>query len=218
MFTGLVEGKGTIVRQEKRGEGRRFWIRPQFHWGDRDLGESIAVNGVCLTAAVWEDQIFSVDISPETLVRSNLGGLKPGETVNLERALRLSDRLGGHLVTGHVDGLGTVTGKQSSGSFVRFTVSFPDELAPTIVEKGSIALDGISLTVNRVADRELELMVIPHTAARTTLPDREVGDTVNLETDLIGKYVIHFLNRSRGVKTGSESRISEAFLARHGFM
>jgi riboflavin synthase len=217
MFTGLVEGQGAVSRMDEGPEGARLWIVPSFAWPDPAPGESIAVNGVCLTATSWKEGTFSVDVSSETLARSTLGRLKPRDPVNLERALRLSDRLGGHLVTGHVDAMGMVAGKQPIGKFIRVRISFPETLTPYILEKGSIAVDGVSLTVNQVREREFDLMIIPHTAVRTTLLDKKIGDPVNLETDLIGKYVVHFLKRSRDDKAGGESRITAEFLTRHGF-
>lgn len=192
-------------------------VNPEFPWQEKRIGESIAVNGVCLTAADWKGEVFSADVSSETLSRSNLGRLKIGERVNLERALRLSDRLGGHLVTGHIDGTGKIVKKDRFQGFFRLVIAFPHELGPYIIEKGSIAVDGISLTVNRVEGQTLELMIIPHTASRTTLGEKKTGDEVNLETDLIGKYVVHTLTRQQGLSKGA-SKVDEHFLREHGFL
>jgi riboflavin synthase len=182
------------------------------------LGESIAVNGVCLTATSWQDGVFSVDVSGETLSRSTLNLLKIGAGVNLERALRLSDRLGGHLVTGHVDGLGEISRREIRGDFWWIQIAFPENLGLFIVEKGSIAVEGISLTVNKVSGLTFDLILIPHTADRTTLLAKNVGEAVNLETDLIGKYAVHLIKRTRSEGTKPESKINADFLARHGFL
>ncbi len=190
MFTGLVEGQGEVLRIEKERDKALLSIKPGFPWEERNLGESIAVNGVCLTVTAWMGNSFSVDVSEETLTRSDLGGLKVGDRVNLERALRLSDRLGGHWVTGHIDGTGRIVQKEIRESFFLLKISFSDSLRPFIVEKGSIAVDGVSLTVNRVGEKDLDLTIIPHTGAQTTLAEKKIGDEVNLETDLIGKYVV----------------------------
>jgi riboflavin synthase len=218
VFTGMIEGRGKVLRLEKKGDSIRPWIKAEFSWPDPRLGESIAVNGVCLTATSWQDGVFSVDVSGESLSRSTLGRLKAGAAVNLERALRLSDRLGGHLVTGHVDGVGEITRRETRGDFLWMGISFPEDLGPYIVEKGSIAVEGVSLTVNRVSGLSFDLTVIPHTADQTTLPDKRAGEAVNLETDLIGKYVVHLLNRARTEGTKPESKITAEFLAQHGFL
>ena len=217
MFTGLVEGQGRIQRIEKRGSEAQLWIKPEFPLEEKKVGESLAVNGVCLTVTAWDEQVFSVDVSDETLKRSNLGPLKVGSPVNLERALRLSDRLGGHLVTGHIDGTGRILNKESRNNFLWFRISFPKELRPLIVAKGSIAVDGISLTVNQVRESDFDLTIIPHTAYRTTLGVVQVGQDVNLETDLIGKYVVQFLTQQGGNPEIKGSKIDLGFLKEHGF-
>jgi riboflavin synthase len=218
MFTGLIEGLGCIVRIENKGREAQLGIRPEFSWSDKNLGESIAVNGVCLTVKGWEDKVFWVDVSGETLTHSNLGRLQYQHKVNLERALRLSDRLGGHLVTGHVDGLGKILQKQKRGPFFWFKVGFPDFLKPFIVRKGSITVDGISLTVNEVQEKIFELTIIPHTLAQTTLGEMKAGTEVNLETDIIGKYVHQFLSLQDKANPGTPSKVDHDFLKEHGFL
>ncbi len=218
MFTGLVEGQGEIVKVEKKGNKALLWINPEFPWEERILGESISVNGVCLTAAAWMGKTVSLDVSEETLTRSDLGRLKMGDKVNLERALRLSDRLGGHLVTGHIDGVGRILQIERRESFFLLKLSLPKSLRPFIVEKGSIAVDGISLTVNRVGEEDFDLTIIPHTAAQTTLGRKKIGEEVNLETDLIGKYVFQFLNRQGEDRPGQKSKVDANFLKEHGFL
>lgn len=218
MFTGLVEGQGEIVRVEKKRNKALLWINPEFPWEEKKLGESISVNGVCLTASAWMGDTVSLDVSEETLMRSNLGRLKMGDKVNLERALRLSDRLGGHLVTGHIDGVGRVLQKERQEGFFLLKLSLPPSLRAFIVEKGSIAVDGISLTVNRTGEDDFDLTIIPHTAAQTTLDRKKIGEEVNLETDLIGKYVFQFLNRQGDDRPRPKSKVDGNFLKEHGFL
>ena len=218
MFTGLVEGQGKVLRIEKERDKVLLSVKPGFPWEDKDLGESIAVNGVCLTATAWKGGAFSVDVSEETLTRSDLGKLRVGDRVNLERALRLSDRLGGHWVTGHIDGTGKIAQKEIRESFFLLKISFSASLRPFIVEKGSIAVDGVSLTVNRVGENDLDLTIIPHTGVQTTLAEKKIGDEVNLETDLIGKYIVQFLSRRNETGPSPKSKVNEGFLKEHGFM
>jgi riboflavin synthase len=218
MFTGLVEGQGEITRIEKKRDKALLSIKPGFPWEEKKQGESVNVNGVCLTAAAWKGETFSADVSEETLIRSNLRKIKVGDLVNLERALRFSDRLGGHWVTGHIDGTGRILQKENRESFFLVKISFEKSIRPFIVEKGSIAVDGISLTVNRVGENNFDLTIIPHTASQTTLVRRKIGDEVNLETDLLGKYVYQFLSRQREGGPEIESKVNENFLKEHGFL
>ena len=203
---------------EKRGEEALLWIRPDFPMEERKLGESISVNGVCLTVTAWKGESFSVDASKETLARTNLGQLRVQDPVNLERAIRFSDRLGGHLVTGHIDGTGKISQKQHQGDWLFLKVSFAPFLKPFIVGKGSIALDGVSLTVNEVGEGDFSLTIIPHTALQTTLHKGRVGQEVNLETDIIGKYVYQFLRHWKEDPAQETSKVSPDFLREHGFL
>lgn len=214
MFTGLVEAIGKLLRAENKGGESLLLIETPFA-SELVLGESVAVNGACLTATAITGSTFGVFASSETMSRTTLGGLAAGDPVNLERAMRADGRLGGHIVTGHVDGIGEIVDFVRSGSAWRLAISFPEEMAPFIVEKGSIAIDGISLTVNTVSNGVCELMIIPHTADNTTLGIRKKGDRINLESDLIGKYVYRMLSH---LKPEEKSKINEAFLAEHGFI
>lgn len=193
MFTGLIERIGTVRRVTPRGQSSVLEIA--FAPGPYELktGDSVAVNGLCLTATAVTADAFTVDVSRESLSRSTLGALRAGAKVNLERALAFGDRLGGHLVSGHVDAVGKIAGMAADGEFSRVTISAPPEILSLTVEKGSIAVDGISLTVNGVEQDRFWMMVIPETLARTTLGAKKPGDPVNLETDLIGKYVAKLL-------------------------
>ncbi|MFC1837800.1 riboflavin synthase [Thermodesulfobacteriota bacterium] len=189
MFTGIILGKGTVIEKRSSGSGMIFSLESDFDLIDPEEGESIAVNGVCLTAKNISTRKFTVDVSPESLDRTNLGKLSVGSKVNLERALRLSDRLGGHMVSGHVDAVSKILEKRTVGDFIQFTFEVPAGLVRYIIEKGSIAIDGTSLTVNNCDDKTFSIVVIPHTLEVTLLGAAREGDSVNIEVDLIGKYV-----------------------------
>ena len=221
MFTGIIEGLGTITAIRPSGRGSRFSITSDFDLVGTRIGDSIAVNGACLTAVILEGRRFTVDVSPETLERSILGGIKIGERVNLERALRLSDRLDGHLVSGHVDGVGTLRDRRTLANAIIITYQVPETLSRYMIEKGSVAVDGTSLTVNRCDSTSLDVSIIPHTAGLTTIGLKKVGDAVNIETDMIGKYVERFiLNRgpADGEAADSDGRVDMALLAKSGFI
>lgn len=193
-----------------------FSLEAEFSLTDPEEGESIAVNGVCLTARNIQGNRFAADVSPESLARTGLGAVRVGDRVNLERALRLSDRLGGHLVSGHVDAQARVEQRRPAGDFTLFTFSLDQGLTRYIIEKGSIAINGISLTVNRCERDRFSVSIIPHTLQETTLGTLKEGDLVNVEVDMIGKYVEKML-AGQSV-AGSPGRINSAFLAEHGFL
>jgi len=197
MFTGLIQGLGKVKQISRIREDMRLTIVPLFDMSDCQIGESISVEGACFTVTEIKDKAFTVDISGETLSRTTIGRLKPGDEVNLERALRLKDRLGGHLVTGHVDGMGKIIKMESKQRSWLLRIGIDEALARYTVEKGSIAVDGISLTINRCQDTYFEVNIIPQTAQETTILRKKVGDLVNIETDLIGKYVEKFFTKDR---------------------
>lgn len=214
MFTGIVEEVGQLKAITRRGGGVSLSIAAHRVTQGLTQGESIAVNGVCLTVVDCDAASFRVDVSPETLRRTNLGALRTGDGVNLERALRLGERLGGHYVTGHVDGTGTITRKVREGNALNYTIRTSPEILRYIVAKGSIAVDGISLTVVSLEETSFSVSIIPHTAQVTTLGKKGPGDMVNLECDLLGKYVEKFLHDRREKIPG----ISRSFLAEHGYL
>jgi riboflavin synthase len=197
MFTGIIEKLGKVVAVERRERDGSIQIDGGWDLTEIGLGDSICVNGACLTVSSVEGTTLVADVSAETLGRTNLGGLRSGESVNLERALRLSDRLGGHLVMGHVDGTGTIHETRREGDSYRFEFEVSVELSRTLVEKGSVAVDGISLTVSGLKEGLFQVYVIPYTLERTTLKLRKPGDPVNIETDIIGKYVEKILSPER---------------------
>jgi len=195
VFTGIVEELGTVVALESQSDALRLSVRGSLVTEDASLGDSIAVNGVCLTVAGLDGDVFTADVMRETLDRSSLGALSPQSEVNLERAMTMSTRLGGHLVQGHVDGLGEVRDRIPSEHWEVVEISLPPQLAPYLVEKGSVTVDGVSLTVVRVDDARgsFTVSLIPETLARTTLGRRQVGEPVNLEVDVVAKYVERML-------------------------
>lgn len=197
MFTGLIEDIGRVNRWQSQGDSGELTFETAMPLREISLGESIAVNGCCLTVVKKGRGRLTVDVSPETLKRTNLGGVQAGDRVNLERSLRLSDRLGGHLVTGHVDAVGRVARIEQNGEFTFFRFEVPVAIGRLLVPKGSIAIDGISLTVNTCGARFLSVAIIPFTLQHTNLQSRRVGDRVNLEADIIGKYVLQFTRGQR---------------------
>lgn len=206
MFTGLVEDLGTVVRMDRRSDAVVLGIAPGLPGTPATidpaalaLGESVAVNGVCLTVTERDARQFTVLAGGETLRRTSLGALRVQARVNLERALRMGDRLGGHMVSGHVDAVGEIASRRDLGANLDIAIRAPATALRYVIEKGSIAVDGISLTVNRVDDYSFAVALIPHTVARTTLAERRVGDKVNLEVDIIGKYVEKLLGGYRTI-------------------
>lgn len=197
MFTGIITDIGTVQDRQELGD-TRFILSTAFPHASIDLGASIACSGVCLTvvdkgADAGYGDWFAVDVSAETLSRTTLGDWHEGTEVNLERALRMGDELGGHLVSGHVDGVGTVAEKRKDGDSVRLTIDVPETLMPFMAEKGSVTVDGVSLTVNSIGETSLNLNIIPHTLYATTLSKLDTGDRVNLEIDLLARYVQRLL-------------------------
>jgi len=193
MFTGIIEGGGKITAIRTAGQGRRLGIEADFTLEGTKIGDSIAVNGVCLTAVSLPGDGFAADVSRETLSLTSLGSLAPGGKVNLEKALRLADRLGGHLVSGHVDGLGTVRERHDDARSVRFEIEAPAELVRYIAHKGSITVDGTSLTVNAIEGARFQLNIVPHTLQETIMDGYTPGTRVNLEVDLVARYLERLL-------------------------
>jgi riboflavin synthase len=210
MFTGIVEGLGKVKRLTMKGADAVLEIEALIDLNDIALGDSIAVNGACLTVTARNQNIFNADVSAETLGKTNLQRLHTGDKVNLEKSLRAGGYLGGHFVLGHIDAAGRILSQtQKSGSFI-LAVESDDRLSRYIVEKGSVAIDGVSLTVNKLEKGRFYVNIIPHTADKTTIMMKKEGDWVNIETDILGKYVEKLLHSSRG--------IDNDFLERHGFL
>ena len=215
IFTGIIEELGTITRIERGTHSSRINVRASKVLEEVRIGDSIAINGVCLTVTEFDSEHFIADVMAETLDKTNLKEFVSGQRVNLERALRLGDRMGGHLVQGHVDGVGTIIEQQKLDIATIFRIKTSDEVLAYVVKKGSIAIDGISLTVVDVGVDRFAVSLIPHTSAMTTLGFKKPGDTVNLESDIIGRYVEKLLQQSKDAK---QSNLSLGFLAENGFL
>lgn len=222
MFTGIVEEIGTVVSISKGVKSSRMTLQGNVIFEDMHIGDSIAVNGVCLTVTEKTSNTFTVDVMAETLRRSSLGSLGKGSKVNMERAMAANGRFGGHIVSGHIDGTGTIANFVKEDNAVWVTIETPSKLLKYIIEKGSITIDGISLTVAYVDSHCFKVSLIPHTATNTTLLSKKAGDVVNLENDIVGKYIdklLHFEDTEDSEsKQDKSSGISMDFLAQNGFM
>lgn len=214
MFTGLVEGIGEITALRPTADGLRLSASAPFDLSEVNLGDSMAVSGPCLTVVELAARTFTVEVSAETLSRTNLSSKRLGDRVNLERALRLGDRLGGHIVSGHIDCVGTVVKKVTGPGHMQLTIRLPDRWSRYVIEKGSIALDGVSLTVNACTGDEFSVNLIPFTARHTTLQDVRPGELLNVETDIIGKYVEKLLQQAHAPPAKG---VTHELLTRHGF-
>jgi riboflavin synthase len=216
MFTGLIQDIGKIQTLEPQRGGLRLTVSTRLDLGSLRLGDSVSVDGVCLTVVKLAGSSFTLEVSLETLRKTTLSAAKQGQLVNLEMPLKMSDPLGGHLVSGHVDGTGEIREVLPEGNSLRYRFGVPEEIGRYLVEKGSVAVDGISLTVLECQEGEFSVSVIPHTARATTLGQKKAGDRVNLENDMIAKYVEKFV-RQRESPEKKTSKIDAAFLAEHGF-
>lgn len=234
MFTGIVEELGIVRSLAKTEAGARLTVESKTCASDIKKGDSISINGCCLTVAGVRGNLYppprwgegkdegakflSFDISSETLDRTLLGRLKTQDRVNLERSLRADSRLGGHFVTGHIDTAGKIVLKERQDGFIRIKIEIPEPFMVFLVEKGSIAVDGISLTINSVSDKSFTVLLIPHTLAVTGLAGKRAGDYVNIETDILAKYAQSFINRPSKKPTNPTSSLNKNFLAEHGFI
>lgn len=219
MFTGIIEGLGTLSGIRSAGAGLRLAVTADFPLEGAKIGDSLAVNGACLTAVSISGSRFEVDVSPETVEKTTFKFAAVGQKVNIERALRLSDRLDGHLVSGHVDGMGRITHQTRRANAILVGVALPGHLARYLIPKGSVAVDGVSLTINQCDNAGFEVSIIPHTAAMTAIGRKSPGDPVNIETDMIGKYVEKLLTSGRADATETSGKpIDMAYLLKTGFL
>lgn len=217
MFTGIVEEMGVVKAHVSGLQGASMAVFAKAVMDDLAIGDSISLSGACMTVIARDAEEFRVDLSPETLKVTVLGLLKPGDPINLERAMRLNARLSGHVVTGHVDAVGTIRERLQDANAVQLLVEAPSEVLRYCVPKGAITVDGVSLTINEVSTRGFRVAVIPHTAKVTTLGIKQVGDPVNLEADLLGKYIDRLL-QDRGAAPQSEVKIDRDYLSRRGLL
>ncbi|MBY0096844.1 riboflavin synthase [Mesobacillus maritimus] len=214
MFTGIIEEIGTIAGIRRTGPMFEVAIHAEKVIKDVSLGDSISINGVCLTVTSFTTGTFTVDVMPETVKATNISKLKPGSKVNLERAMAAGGRFGGHFVSGHVDGIGTIVRKERQENAVYFEIEVNEELASAMILKGSVTVDGTSLTIFGVTTTSFTISLIPHTMEETIIGQKQVGDMVNIESDMIGKYVGHYLKQTKQVK---KSSITKSFLEENGF-
>jgi len=212
MFTGIVEDQGMVLKVEPRGQGKRLTIELPAELTDVQVSDSINVNGACLTIVEKRGHMIGVDLSSETLQKTTFSDVRGGERVNLERALKLSGRLGGHIVTGHSDGVGIIVDRREDRDFLHLKIRIPKDVSKYTVQKGSIAVDGISLTVNECTNEEVGMTLIPYTLNKTTLIGKKVGERVNVEVDILAKYVEKLLGRS------APGQLDLSFLKEHGFL
>ena len=215
MFTGIIEEVGKVINIKSGGMSSVMEIGGNVIFKDMKVGDSIAVNGVCLTVTSFSGNIFSCDVMEVTMAYSSIGRLKAGSPVNLERAMPANGRFGGHIVTGHIDGLGTISKIKSIQGSTLYTITTAPQIIRYIIKKGSIAIDGISLTVTDVWDNNFSVSIIPHTGTATTLSSKSLGDPVNLENDIIGKYIERLLMHQPDTK--KETNITQEFLTKYGF-
>jgi riboflavin synthase len=221
MFTGIIEGLGTIAGVRSSGKGKNLTVQSDFFLDQTKIGDSISVSGACLTVVKIDGRRFDVDVSPETLQKTTFGQAKVGDRINIERAMRLSDRIDGHLVSGHTDGTGFIRQREILSNAVIITVEVDESLSRYMIAKGSVAVDGISLTINACGTDNFSVSVIPHTAKLTTIGFKNKGDRVNIETDMIGKYVERLLSgvprRNQG-RVADRTIIDQAYLVKTGFI
>lgn len=218
MFAGIIEEIGVVKSAEFGGRHSALKVAAGKVLEDLKLGDSISVEGVCLTVSEIGRDYFQADLSPETLIRTNLGGLRAGSEVNLERALKVGDRIGGHQMSGHIDGLGEIKSCARDGDYYQVKIKAPPQIMRYIVEKGSVGVDGISLTVASCGRDEFAVAIIPFTARMTTLTKKRVGSKVNIECDMLGKYVEKLLAVGRDAKEEKRDELTKEFLAEHGFI
>ncbi len=218
MFTGIIEGLGTVSGIHSAGQGKRLSITSDFPLDQSGIGDSISVSGACLTAVAIEGKRFEVDLSPETIATTTFGRVNVGDQLNLERAMRLSDRIDGHLVSGHIDGTGVIRNNKMTGNAMIVTIDIPKSLLHYMIKKGSVAVDGISLTINSCDKEGIEVTIIPHTGRNTTIGFKKRGDPVNIETDMIGKYVERFVAVGPDGDGRKQAGLDMNFLAKTGFI
>ena len=219
MFTGIIEGLGTITAIRPSNQGKRLTIAADFPLDQTKIGDSIAVSGACVTVIIIAGKRFEIDISSETFAKTTFGTAKIGDRVNLERALCLSDRIDGHLVSGHVDGIGIIKDKKTTGNAIVIAIDIPASFSRYMIQKGSVAVDGISLTINNCSRDGFDVSIIPHTAKLTTMGIKKTGDHVNIETDMIGKYIERFITKEPdNEKESRQPSVDMEFLTKTGFI